>query len=89
MLTSIQSRALAMLKRPAAKRDVGGHGDFAGFLALLEALEYVDIDDLSMVELPQRRTCSTCKFLTPEFIEASPCWDCVLAEDLPKWRPRC
>jgi hypothetical protein len=79
-------KALVELRRPAAKRTIGGHGDFEGFLLLLL---YAPGDaDLFEVELPQQRVCSTCRFLTPEFNERMPCWTCVEDENLPKWRPK-
>lgn len=79
------AKALAELRKPAAQRNVGGHGDPVGFALLVETAGDVDLYD---VELPLRRVCSTCRFLTPEFHDRMACWDCVTDGDLPKWRPR-
>lgn len=78
-------KALAELRRPVAKRSVGGHGDFAGFFMLL--LQVPDDAELFDVDLPRKIACSTCRFLTPEFHERTPCWNCATDEALPKWRP--
>lgn len=76
---------LAQLRRAPDKREVGGHGDFLGFRVLIDSAP-ADAD-LFEVALPMRRRCSTCRFLTPEFHERMPCYDCVTDANLPKWRP--
>ncbi len=79
------TRALAQLRKPAAKRSIGGHGDFLGFWMLVEMSGDADLFD---VELPLAKVCSTCRFLTPEFNERMPCWTCVEDGTLPKWRAK-
>jgi len=74
------------LRRPALKRHIGRHGDFRGFWILIERVP--DDFDLDSIEFPMPIKCSTCRFLVPEFNEKMPCWNCVGAYGLPKWRPK-
>ena len=86
-------QTLRELRRPADKRELGGHGDKDGFFLLLYVVDQYDPDgkiDLFDVELPLDIKCSTCRFMTPEFHERMPCWVCIDSEFplLPKWRAR-
>ena len=85
LVRAVSKRVDAQLERPAAKREIGGHGDFMGFFALVEAAS-PDLD-LSTVELPLPIKCGTCRFFGPEFNEKMPCWNCITDLSLPKWRP--
>lgn len=77
-------KALAELRKPAAKRSLGGHGDARSFLMLVSQCD--PEADLLDVELPLQIRCGTCKFLTPDFHEKMACWDCVTDASLLKWR---
>jgi len=62
-----------------------------GFMILVDAvIKDKKFDGVSLleIELPLEIKCSTCRFLTAEFVENSPCWECMIEEDLPKWRPK-
>ena len=79
-------KALVELRRPAAKRTLGGHGDLDSFIMLVGECDAEA--DLLDVELPLAVKCSTCRFLSADFHDRMPCWDCATDERLPKWRPQ-
>jgi hypothetical protein len=88
-----QPKALAEIKRPAAKRTIGHDRDPLGFLLLVNSLsdEFAEqhAEELLQAQLPAKIDCLTCRFHDRQWA-GEPCRTCLdeytVAVPYPKWR---